>query len=150
MGGGWRDRRRNKSQTAVGGAPAVADIERRVDEALATARASEAAIMAVGAAAFDAAEQARRAAELAERASAFVATLAGNPPRPFEPPLSPGPIDTVLLPPEPAVGEIRVSAAAPPPASAFEDERLRDFNLRAGRLAHRLRAIGSRQVSLAA
>lgn len=42
----------------------------RIDEALATARASEAAVMTVGAAALDAAEQARRAAELAERASA--------------------------------------------------------------------------------
>jgi hypothetical protein len=41
----------------------------RIDEALATARASEAAVMTVGAAALDAAEQARRAAELAERAS---------------------------------------------------------------------------------
>lgn len=45
-------------------------LEERVDEALATARASAAAVMTVGAAALDAAEQARRAAELAERASA--------------------------------------------------------------------------------
>ncbi len=42
----------------------------RIDEALATARASEAAVMTVGAAALDAAEQAKRAADLAERASA--------------------------------------------------------------------------------
>jgi hypothetical protein len=50
--------------------PTVAELELRIDEALATARASEAAVMTVGAAALDAAEQARRAAELAELASA--------------------------------------------------------------------------------
>jgi len=52
--------------------PTVAELELRIDEALATARASEAAVMTVGAAALDAAEQARRAAELAERASGAV------------------------------------------------------------------------------
>jgi hypothetical protein len=50
--------------------PLVGELVERIDEALATARASEAAVMTVGAAALDAAEQARRAAELAERASA--------------------------------------------------------------------------------
>jgi hypothetical protein len=50
--------------------PLIGELERRIEEALATARASEAAVMTVGAAAFDAAEQAKRAAELAERASA--------------------------------------------------------------------------------
>lgn len=49
--------------------PSIGELERRVEEALATARASEEAVMTVGAAALDAAEQARRAAELAERAS---------------------------------------------------------------------------------
>lgn len=125
----------------------TATLEERVEEALATARASEAAIMTVGASAFDAAEQARRAAELAERASAFAATLAGNPLPPYEPSLPTRSIDSALLPPEPAAGEIRVSAAAPPVA-AFDDDRLRGFNLRADRLVDRLRAIGSRPVSL--
>jgi hypothetical protein len=50
--------------------PLIGELERRIEEALVTARASEAAVMTVGAAALDAAEQARRAAELAERASA--------------------------------------------------------------------------------
>ncbi|HEY1356354.1 MAG TPA: hypothetical protein VGF09_08560 [Solirubrobacterales bacterium] len=50
--------------------PLVSELVERIDEALATARASEAAVMTVGAAAIDAAEQAKRAAELAERASA--------------------------------------------------------------------------------
>jgi hypothetical protein len=49
--------------------PLIGELERRIEEALVTARASEAAVMTVGAAAFDAAEQAQRAAELAERAS---------------------------------------------------------------------------------
>jgi hypothetical protein len=50
--------------------PLLGELVERIDEALATARASEAAVMTVGAAALDAAEQARRAAELSERASA--------------------------------------------------------------------------------
>lgn len=50
--------------------PLLGELVERIDEALATARASEAAVMTVGAAALDAAEQARHAAELAERASA--------------------------------------------------------------------------------
>lgn len=50
--------------------PLIGELVERIDEALATARASEAAVMTVGAAALDAAEQARHAAELAERASA--------------------------------------------------------------------------------
>jgi len=50
--------------------PLLGELVERIDEALATARASEAAVMTVGAAALDAAAQARRAAELAERASA--------------------------------------------------------------------------------
>jgi hypothetical protein len=50
--------------------PLLGELVERIDEALATARASEAVVMTVGAAALDAAEQARRAAELAERASA--------------------------------------------------------------------------------
>lgn len=49
--------------------PLIGDLEQQVAQALATARASEDAVMTVGAAALDAAEQARRAAELAERAS---------------------------------------------------------------------------------
>jgi hypothetical protein len=63
----------------------VSDLERRVDEALATARASEAAVMTVGAAAFDAAEQARHAASLAERASAMLGKRFASAPSAPEP-----------------------------------------------------------------
>lgn len=52
--------------------PLLSELVERIDEALATARASEAAVMTVGAAALDAAEQARRAADLAARASASI------------------------------------------------------------------------------
>jgi hypothetical protein len=52
--------------------PLLGELVERIDKALATARASEAAVMTVGAAALDAAEQARRAADLAARASAAI------------------------------------------------------------------------------
>jgi hypothetical protein len=52
--------------------PLIGELVERIEEALATARASEAAVMTVGAAALDAAEQARRAADLAARASAAI------------------------------------------------------------------------------
>jgi hypothetical protein len=58
--------------------PLLSELVERIDEALATARASEAAVMTVGAAALDAAEQARRAAELAERASATMNRNGGS------------------------------------------------------------------------
>lgn len=74
--------------------PLLGELVERIDEALATARASEAAVMTVGAAALDAAEQARRAADLAERASAVVGR---TPVRVADPPpangLSGAPID---------------------------------------------------------
>ena len=60
--------------------PLLSELVARIDEALATARASEAAVMTVGESAIDAAEQAKRAADLAERASA--AMLASATPAP--------------------------------------------------------------------
>jgi hypothetical protein len=59
--------------------PLLGELVERIDEALATARASEAAVMTVGAAALDAAEQAKRAAELAEQASRAMAGPATAP-----------------------------------------------------------------------
>jgi hypothetical protein len=89
--------------------PLLGELVERIDEALATARASEAAVMSVGAAALDAAEQAKRAADLAERASA--AALAG---------------------PQPAAAAN--GAPAPPPGEGAMD----DFSARADRLTERL------------
>lgn len=65
--------------------PLLGELVERIDEALATARASEAAVMTVGAAALDAAEQAKRAAELAQRASM---AMNGNRDAPTEPELA--------------------------------------------------------------
>ncbi len=95
--------------------PLVGELERRIDLALATARASEAAVATVGAAALDAAEQARRAAELAERASIAALDASG-----------------------------RVASAAPEkPAGGPEqvDDSLNDFSARADRLVARLRGL---------
>jgi hypothetical protein len=91
--------------------PLLSELELRIDEALATAQASEAAVMTVGAAALDAAEQARRAARLAERASA--AAL--------------------------GVQERMTSSSAAAPLR--EDDSLRGFSERADRVIARLREL---------
>jgi hypothetical protein len=49
--------------------PTIAELEARIDEALVIARSSEAAVISVGAAAIESAEQAKRAADLAVKAS---------------------------------------------------------------------------------
>ncbi|MBS1844933.1 MAG: hypothetical protein JST53_10995 [Actinobacteria bacterium] len=62
-----------------GAAPAtVAELEKRIDLAVATAEAAEEAAMELGSATLEAAEQARRAAELAERASGAAARAASE------------------------------------------------------------------------
>lgn len=96
--------------------PLIGELERRVAEALATARATEDAVMTVGAAAIDAAEQAQRAAALAEKASAAA-------------------LDA----------QARVaSMTAASPAGPIEGEAessLSDFSARADRLVARLRQL---------
>jgi hypothetical protein len=102
--------------------PLIGELEQRVAEALATARASEAAVMSVGAAALDAAEQARHAAELAERASGAAADARRE-------------VASAL------------AASAPPSAPAAETapaddaDSLGDFSERADRLVARLRQL---------
>ena len=98
--------------------PLLGELEERIDEAITIAKASETAIASIGAAAFDAAEQARRAAdqahrsaELAEKASA---TMAEDRRR-------------------------RTVAGAMP-----EDASLRGFTQRADRVVARLRALERR------
>jgi hypothetical protein len=93
--------------------PLLGELVERIDEALATARASEAAVMTVGAAALDAAEQAKRAAELAEQASRAMAAV----------PPSPGP-------PRAGTGARRAG-----------DPGIDDFAARADRVAERLRRL---------
>jgi hypothetical protein len=65
-----------------GTVPTVAQLEARIDEAVVIARASEDGVREVGEMALDAAKQARRAAEMAESASAAAveaASKAGGP-----------------------------------------------------------------------
>jgi hypothetical protein len=114
--------------------PLIGELERRIDEALATARSSEAAVMTVGAAALDAAEQARRAAELAERASAMVVEARG--------PVAPvAPVAVAIAPARVpvALGLAHDDRAVPGPSP--EDRSLRDFSERADRLVDRLRQL---------
>jgi hypothetical protein len=56
----------------------VAQLEERIDVALVTAQAAEEAALEIGTASLEAAEQARRAAALAERASVAAARAAGD------------------------------------------------------------------------
>jgi hypothetical protein len=70
MEGSDRDSTRDWVISGDAAPPLIGELVDRIDEALAIARASEKAVMTVGAAALDAAEQAHRSAELAERASA--------------------------------------------------------------------------------
>jgi hypothetical protein len=97
--------------------PLISELEARIDLALATARASEEAVSEVGAAAIDAAKQARRAAESAERASAVALTLARA-----EPPA-------------------RAEPSPPEPGAQVDDPSLSGFIGRADRVLARLRAL---------
>jgi hypothetical protein len=94
--------------------PLLSELEERIDQALIIAKASEKAVMAVGDAALDAAQQARRAADLAERASAAALSA---------------------IPPEPA---------AAPPSEGLAEDALRSFSERADRVMVRLRALERR------
>ncbi len=101
--------------------PLIGELAARVEEALATARASEAAVVSVGAAALDAAEQARRAAELAERASVAAVNAQGA-----------------------ITASARASTPAADPGCENADPRepgLGDFSERADRLVERLRRL---------
>lgn len=77
--------------------PTIAALEQRIDTALAIARASEAAVISVADAALESAEQARRAAELAElaaqRAAAANGAGGGRPPPPSSNSSAPSPLD---------------------------------------------------------
>lgn len=104
--------------------PLIGELERRVELALTMARASEAAVVTVGAAAISAAEQAERAAGLAEKASATALEVQDR-------------VAAMTLAPTPL--------PAPEPE---EDDSLSDFSARADRLVARLRQL--QRVSLPA
>jgi hypothetical protein len=108
--------------------PLIGELEQRVEQALATARASEDAVMTVGAAAIDAAEQARRAAELAEKASISARDAQER-------------VAAVA-----AVGPLsgrstEAIAERPSGAGSAGEDSLSDFSARADRLVARLRQL---------
>ena len=102
--------------------PSVAELSQRIDEAEATAHASEVAVMTVGAAALEAAKQANRAADVAERAAA-----------------------TALDAQRRVMGSTLIPKAgaktAPQPGRGVEDDSLRSFIERADRITQRLHAL---------
>jgi hypothetical protein len=102
------------------------ELEQRVDVALAVARSAEAAALEIGVAAFDAADQARRAAEFAERAVAgnAVAEAAS---------LGDGAENSAV--------ENRADQPVRQNGGEVPDERLRLFSERADRVMIRLRAL---------
>lgn len=115
--------------------PLVSELVERIEEALAVARSSEAAAVSIGAAALDAADQARRAAELAERAS--VAMAAERVPEAATAPageVAPGGAGAEGCA---EAGPGNGTTAAGGPALGGLDE----FTARADRLAARLRAL---------
>jgi hypothetical protein len=97
--------------------PLIGELERRVELALTMARSSEAAVVTVGAAAISAAEQAERAAGLAEKASATALEVHGR------------------------VAAMASAPASPPVPETEEDDSLSEFSARADRLVERLRQL---------
>jgi hypothetical protein len=69
MEGSERDRTEDWQLPESARPPTMAQLVERIDEALATARASESAVATLGATALDAADQARRAARHAQRSA---------------------------------------------------------------------------------
>jgi len=94
--------------------PTIGELERRIEDAVTIAHASEAAVITVGGAALEAAKQANRAAEIAERASAVVLEVQRRVTR------SVSPLGGDTVP---------------------EDRSLRGFTERADRVVARLRAL---------
>jgi hypothetical protein len=145
----------------------VAELEGRIDVALATARTAEEAALEIGAASLEAAEQARRAAALAERASAAAARAASEvaaaplalapppshdePPPPFtprpvsEPSVAPAPNEQAAEPTPPPSAPTPVAAAKPSRPARRQpdpfDERLTAFRQRAESVMIRLQKL---------
>jgi len=115
--------------------PLMSELAHRVDEALAIAKASEAAALSIGAAATEAAEQARRAAEMAERAARSAELATGIEPSGRGPSPAAGPANGMLQGPVPG-------PRGRPPIDPL-DERLERFARQADRVMARLREIES-------
>lgn len=106
--------------------PLIGELERRVELALALARASEAAVVTVGAAAISAAEQAERAAGLAEKASATALEAQDR---------------AAAMALAPSTAPSAESEEDDGPSEAAGDDSLSAFSARADRLVARLRQL---------
>jgi hypothetical protein len=105
--------------------PLIGELERRVELALTMARASEAAVVTVGAAAISAAEQAERAAGLAEKASATALEVQDR-------------VAAMTLEPTPS---LTAESGESERDEDKKDDSLSDFSARADRLVARLRQL---------
>jgi hypothetical protein len=113
----------------TGGTFLLGELEAKVDQAVAIARASEEGVREVGEMALDAARQARRAAEMAEAASVAALEVRSSPSSPVSSSSSSSAQAQALQPvPEPLGGEAR----------------LRRFTERCDRVSARLRALERR------
>ena len=126
--------------------PSVKELEARIDVALSRARSAKNAASAIGAAALDAAEQARRSAEAAERTHSLLGErLTAQPGKapsgtadpspqiaPAPPPISNAP-DTVEEP-RPEAGEAHMG-------EGHEEDPMRAFIARAERISLRLQRL---------
>jgi hypothetical protein len=116
----------------------VAELEGRIDVALATAHSAEEAALEIGAASLEAAEQARRAAALAERASASAVRAAESAREAKAVPLPVAPVERREVA-EPVARSVS-TGSAPRRADPFE-ERITAFAERAERVMARLQRI---------
>jgi hypothetical protein len=122
---------------APGRAPAtIAELEGRIDVAVATARSAEEAVLEVGAASLEAAEQARRAAALAEKASAS-ALRAAERIGTGAPAATPSAAPVVEAP---AAPDLASNGTSPEKNDPF-DERIASFQKRAERVMTRLQRL---------
>lgn len=108
--------------------PLISELERRVELALTMARASEAAVVTVGAAAISAAEQAERAAGLAEKASATALDVHDR-------------VAEMTRPTAPSTPTSPLPSSPRESGQDQEDDSLGDFSARADRLVARLRQL---------
>lgn len=122
MGDTERDRTDDWVVPAGTAPPLLGELELKVDEALAIARSSEDAVSVVGAAALDAAEQARRAAALAESASEIA-------------------LEATRRPEVPRAAMVNGSPEAAAHAGPVAEDSLERFVERADLLTARLRAV---------
>jgi hypothetical protein len=120
-----------------------AELEAKIEYAVAVARSAENAVAEIGAAALDAAEGARRAAEVAEGCAAQLGAAPAGPVANAA--AGPGAVPAAA----PDFADASAASPGPDPVHAgarparatvvpVEDERLRHFRLRADRLSARL------------